>query len=381
MDAQLTLPRRTPVSAGDRRGPRRGVRAVGLPLLGVLAAAVACSDATAPTDALLVASGFTDQVLLLSPEDGRTLEVRETDPRPGERDEPHAVAVAPDGRHWYATLSHGEPTLWKFESDGDRLVGRVDLGTASAGRIGISPDSRFAVVGDYGLAAGGAPGEVVLVRLEDLVVTVRATVCAAPHDAAWSPDGTRVAITCPLSDEVLLLDGATLEVVHRTPIPDPDGLVGEPGNPHTRPMNLAWSPDGARIFVTLMRTGEVAVMRADGSGEARVRVGGGPTQIAVTPDGRSLVVPLRADFAVAILDANTFERRALVATPDLPHPHGITLSPDGSTAFVAHEGTVTSAGGVSAIDVVGDSLLWSRGAGSFNLGIAYRAAPVASSSR
>ncbi|NIU77918.1 MAG: hypothetical protein GWN71_31500, partial [Gammaproteobacteria bacterium] len=68
-------------------------------------------------------SGMTDRVFVLDSRDGAVLDTLTLDPRRGETDEPHGLAVAPDGRHWYATLSHGEPTLWKFESDGDRLVG------------------------------------------------------------------------------------------------------------------------------------------------------------------------------------------------------------------------------------------------------------------
>jgi hypothetical protein len=86
--------------------PGRAVLA-GLPLL----LAVGSCDAP-PHDRgrLLVTSGFTDQVFVLDAATGAVLDSLSLDRRPGERDEPHGVAVAPDGRLWYATLSHGEAT-------------------------------------------------------------------------------------------------------------------------------------------------------------------------------------------------------------------------------------------------------------------------------
>lgn len=326
---------------------------------------------------LLVTSGFTDEVLLVDPVDGHTIDTRLMDVRPAERDEPHSVAVAPDGRHWYATLSHGDATLWKYESEGDRLVGRVPLGLRGAGRIGISPDSRTAIVPDYWLGGTGDVSDIVRVNLEELTVGPPRAVCPAPHDAQWSPDGTRVALTCALSDEVVMLDGGTLDEIWRRAVlrqaaSSATPRAATPGNPLTQPMNLVWAPDGSGFFVTLMRSGEV--VRFDSAGEEvdRVVVGGGPTQLAITPDGDRLVIALRADFAVAVVDVATMTLSRRVTVPDVAHPHGVALSPDGLTAFISHEGTTRTPGGISAIDLVADSVLWSREAGLFNLGIAWR---------
>jgi DNA-binding beta-propeller fold protein YncE len=57
---------------------------------------------------------------------------------------------------------------------------------------------------------------------------------------------------------------------------------------------------------------------------------------------------------------------------DDPHPHGVALSPDGSTAFVTHEGTTRSTGGVTAVRLSDGAVLWRTAAGVFTLGIAWR---------
>lgn len=350
---------------------------LGLAVAGLtLAATVGCDDPGSRPQ-LLVTSGFTDEVLALDPETGAIAERIAVDPRPGERDEPHGVTVSPDGRHWYVTVSHGEPSLWKYESEGNRRVGRVGLPLRGAGRMGISPDGATGVVPDYWLGGTGAVSRVAVVRLADLVVTDTLTVCPAPHHAAYSPDGAIVAVTCPLSDEVVLFDAPDFGEVARVRLAaGPGGTwVDEPGNPRARPMNLAWHPDGSRLFVTLMRSDEVVVVDRGGGLVNRAVTPRSPTQLAVTPDGSRLVVAARGDFVAVVLDAQTLTTEHVVVLADGPHPHGVALSPDGATAYITNEGTTRSVGGVAALDLASGETLWRVDAGVFTLGAAWRPAP------
>jgi DNA-binding beta-propeller fold protein YncE len=320
---------------------------------------------------LYVTSGFTDEVLILSPASGRILERRDVDLRPGERDEPHGVAVAPDGRHWYVTLAHGEPTLWKYETEGDRLVGRTALPLRGASRVDVSPDGSTAVVADYWLGGLGAPSDVAVVTLETMDVVARIEVCAAPHHAAWSPSGDRIAIACALSDEIVLLDAKTLKRRGRFPVrpPGPGDPVTRPGNPLAQPLNLAWSPDGSRLYVSLMRSDGVAAFTPDGERLWAVRTGDSPAQIALAPDGDLLVVANRGDASVALVDPETGTAHAVVL-PDIAHPHGVALSDDGTVAYVTYEGATTTGGGVLALDLREERVLWKAPAGAFTLGVA-----------
>lgn len=345
---------------------------------GMLAALAATGCGEPPGPRLIVTSGFTDEVVLLDPADGRITDRIAVDPRPGERDEPHGVAVAPDGRSWFVTTAHGEPALEMFETDGDRRVGRVVLGIPGAGRPGLSPDGTRAVVPDYWLGGTGRTSGAAVVRLDDLAVIERPQLCPAPHQAAFSPNGRWIAVPCPLSDELLLLDGTTLDVVHRVALGPRPGVAGtpDPGNPLLRPMNVAWAPDSERVWVTLMRQGAVAAVDTTGTERGRGATPRGPTQIAVTPDGRRLVVPAREDFLAVVLDAETLETVQRIVLADGPHPHGVALSPDGSTAFVTNEGTTRSAGGVTAVRLDDGAVVWRTEVGVFTLGIAWRPAPV-----
>jgi YVTN family beta-propeller protein len=348
------------------RGRRWDVVAAAL-TLGV----VGCDDAKLLGPRLYVASGFTDEVLQLDPDNGAVVTSISMDVRRAETDEPHAVAVDPNGRYWYATVAHGEPTLWKFELRGNRLVGRVRLGMAGAGRIGVTPGGDRAFVPDYYRSGGDVRSEVAVVRLADLEVIDRVRVCVAPHDAQVSPLGDVVAITCSKSDEIVVLDVATLEERTRFAV-GPD--AGLPGAPHYRPLNAVWSPSGERLFVTLHDVATVRAFAPDGEVLGSVTVGDGPAQIAQTGDGRRLTVANRRDGSVSVVLTAALAEEARIPLGVL-HPHGVALSGDDSVAFVTYEGDTRSPGGVVAMDLRSRAVLWSAEAGAYTLGVAFAAGP------
>ena len=319
---------------------------------------------------LYVTSGFTDEVLRMDPSDGAIVSRIPTERRRDEVDEPHAVAISPDGRYWYATVAHGEPTLWKYEMVADRLVGRVTLPAAGAARIGITPDGSRAFVPDYDRSQPGVPSRVSVVDLADLSVVATPVVCSGPHHAEVDPAGDLVAVACSLSDEIVLLDAWTLEERGRFAA-GPE--AGPPGKPVLKPLNLAWSPDGEVIWVGLHLAGTVRAFRPNGEIVGTVAVGSRPAQIAITPDGATLVTANRGDASLSMVDTN-----ALTETARIPlgaeHPHGIALDELGLRAFVSCEGTPETSGRAVAVDLEAGSILWSVEAGAYTLGAAY--APV-----
>jgi YVTN family beta-propeller protein len=292
------------------------------------------------------------------------------DLRRAETDEPHALGVSPDRQFLYVTVAHGTPTLWKVALPGNRVVGRVQLGTAGAGRVGITPDGETAFVPDYYRSGGSTPSEVAVVRLRDLTVVDRRTVCVAPHDAQVAPSGVVVAITCSKSDEIVVLDVETFSERARFPVSsDP----GPPGNPRSRPLNLVWSPAGDRLYVTLHAVDSVAVFSPAGDRIGVMPVGSGPAQLALTTDGTALVVANRRDASVSIVDLVTSTERARVRVAG-EHPHGVALSDDDRTAFVTFEGSTRTPGGVVAIDVATGEERWAVEAGAYTLGVVYAGA-------
>lgn len=318
---------------------------------------------------MYVAVAVSDEVLRFDPRSGALLSRVSLDPRPSESDEPHGVAVAPDGRTWYVTLAHGDPTLSKFERRGDRGVGRVRLGSAGAARVEIDSNGDFGFVADYDRSRPGADGEVLAVRLHDLAVTARHRVCPGPHQAVPSPVSGRIAVACSLGDEIALLAGPGLEPVGRFPV-DPE--PGAPGQPRFKPLNLAWSPDGTRLYVAMHLVDRVRVFDPSGAIVADVPTGSHPAQIALTPDGRTLVAANRGDRTVSIIDAVTLRETDRLDV-GVEHPHGVALDGSGSRAYVTCEGTPSEPGRLVAVDLDGDAaaVAWSVETGSVPLGVAW----------
>ena len=112
-----------------------------------------------------------------------------------------------------------------------------------------------------------------------------------------------------------------------------------PGGPalagNRAPCELAFSPDGSRVFVTEMAEGTVAVVdAATGAVQGHWQTGGDqPAGLAVSPDDSTLAVANSYSGNVALLNAATGTRRALVSIPGMPY--NVAISRDGRRAFVS----------------------------------------------
>lgn len=320
-----------------------------------MVALASCSDT--PSGRLLVTSGFTDQIFVLDAENGGILDSLSLDRRPGERDEPHGIEVSRDGRYFYATLAHGEPSLWKYEVEGLRLVGRVTLPTNGASRVRLSPDGSIAAVPDYWLSGGGDVSRIAFVRTHDLAILATPAVCAAPHDAAFSEDGRWIAVPCTLSDEVVLLDGSDFTERERF-------TVGDPG---TRPLNAAWTT-ATEFVVTLQGTGGLTTLNVTagviGFGFAADR----PAQVTVSETTGVLAIANRGDGTVTLSLAGSPEKRVPI---EGAHPHGVAFGKDPNVVYVTFEGDTGTRGGVVAIDIAAAEVVWHTEIGVFTLGVAY----------
>ena len=124
------------------------------------------------------------------------------------------------------------------------------------------------------------------------------------------------------------------------------------------------------MFATLHLSGVVRAFDAAGMPGASVAVGDGPAQLAVTPDGETIITANRLDGSVSLIDASGFVERARIPLGE-SFPHGVAVAPDGSMAFVTFEGSTTTAGGAVGIDVADGRVLWKTAVGSATLGVAF----------
>lgn len=156
---------------------------------------------------------------------------------------------------------------------------------------------------------------------ERRMVSARPGVNGAP---AWSPDGTRLALTLSSSGgnlDVFVLDPAT-GILER--ITDDPAIDTEP----------VWTPDGSALYFTSDRAGGPQVYRvAPRAGGRPVRVSFGAPYAArprVSPDGRTLALVVRdgTGYRIAALDIASGALRMLSRGPQDESP---AFSPDGGT--------------------------------------------------
>jgi len=145
---------------------------------------------------------------------------------------------------------------------------------------------------------------------------------ASPVEVLFSPDGARLFVLCQQSNEVRVLDSASNSVIKNL-------LVGEV------PRGFSLSPKGDRLFVanswddtlSVIDTQSLAVV-------ATWPVSAEPSSVIEDREGKHLFVANRISNDVAVLDAQTgVEEKRLAAGRGASY---ITPSPDGSRLYVTH---------------------------------------------
>ena len=172
-----------------------------------------------------------------------------------------------------------------------------------------------------------------------------------PLGAALSPDGATLLVSNDGqgTQSLQVVDTATSRVVQTIPYARPAGLF----------VGLAFSPDGTHAYasgggdqtihvydVSGGRVTEVDPIELPRANPAGVAVNMFPAGLAVTPDGRSLVVADHLADAASVIDLAT---GSVTTTPVGHAPQGVALSADGSRAWVTNQGDRT----VSVLDLSG----------------------------
>jgi YVTN family beta-propeller protein len=147
-----------------------------------------------------------------------------------------------------------------------------------------------------------------------------------PQGVTVNRTGTRVYVADFDSDDVSVIDTANNAIIATVPV-------------QSSPESVAIAPDDSRLYVTLRRGQEVAVIRVDGCPPhcllTTIRVGHQPYAVALNPDGTRAYVTDVGDDKVSVIDTvdNT-----VVATMAAGHaPAGIVVSPVSNRAYVASE--------------------------------------------
>jgi YVTN family beta-propeller protein len=172
-----------------------------------------------------------------------------------------------------------------------------------------------------------------------------------PFALAVRPDGGQIAIPSigyPFALNVITAPSSTSPTVQRMPA----GSSNDPAiEVHA---GLAYSPDGALLYVATGDSGKVRAYRTsdwttasevsldspapgkDPSGSFAASSGSFAATLVVSADGRTLYVLDQGNWRIVLVDAASMSRIASVPTGS--YPFGLELSPDGTRLYVTNTG-------------------------------------------
>ena len=279
---------------------------------------------------------------------------------PADIDGPHNVTVSPDGRFWYVTIAHGTPygSLWKMAADGDTLVGRAPVEMFPT-TISVTPDGELAFVANSDFHGDHPRVNVVSVIYTPQMLTLtNVPVCDMPHGVKVNHAGTRVYVSCMNSDEILEMDRQTLAITRRHPtgtgmmqMTGHDGMEGRSLHDFCSPTFVSVSPDDRRLYVACNHTNELQVLDAATLELVKeIETGHGAYNVEPSPDGRWVIATNKKDQSVSLVDAGTLTEVARIATSK-KLPHGVAYAPDNCYAFISIESIGADPGAVDVIDL------------------------------
>jgi DNA-binding beta-propeller fold protein YncE len=162
---------------------------------------------------------------------------------------------------------------------------------------------------------------------------------AEPYTCLLSPDGRTLYVSLWGGARVMMFDPATLAL---------KGEVGVGEHPNA----MAFSADGARLFVACANTNAVWVIdiaKAKAIEQISISLypdapaGSTPNALAVSPDGQRLIVANADNNAVAMVDiSREGDSRVLGFIPTGWYPTGVLFSRDGSEIYVLSGKGLTS---------------------------------------
>lgn len=122
------------------------------------------------------------------------------------------------------------------------------------------------------------------------------------------------------------------------------------------PHGIRLNPVRGEFYTANLKDGTISIVDILSNKETRIPVGGMPTQVAVSPDGRKVYVTLAADNVVGVVDVA--QRRKIKTIPVGAAPAQIYADPLGRYVYVANQGSKNHPGNtVSVIDISSDKVI------------------------
>ena len=330
-----------------------------------------------------VLSESADKISLIrfAADGARVVRSLDTGSMPTDIDGPHGIAISPDKKFYYVSLSNGRPngSVWKYNAANDAVLGRVPLGSFPA-TMDVSKNGEFLYVVNFNLHGDMVPSSVSVVATTPMMEIARITTCTMPHGSRLSPDGSKHYSACMMDDMLVEIDTATLKASRHFMLTKGKemGMTGAPpamrptathvpvqqkhntgghGMEPPKPGDISCSPtwaqpstDGASVYIACNASSEIVeVDVASWKVKSRIPAGEGVYNLAVTKNGK-LIATNKRDQSVSVFDVKTSKELARLKTKRKVL-HGVVVSPDDRYAFISVEGIGAEPGTVEVIDL------------------------------
>ena len=270
---------------------------------------------------------------------------------PNEIEGPHGVKVAPGGQYWFVSIAHGMPYghVFKYTTGDDLPIADCQAGLFPA-TMDISPATGFLFVGNFNLHGDMEPSNVSVIDSVSMTEIAQIGQGIMPHGQRISPDGKFVYSVAMMGDELYEIDALKLKVNRKLKLTKTNSSThGKMAV--TKPTWAEPHPIKPLVYVALQGINQVAeVDLVDWKIVRRFHTNKGPYNIAVSPDGKTLVVTEKSNSSTGFWDLDSGKERASVACSN-KITHGVTITPDSRFAFITVEGVGGEPGLVEVYDL------------------------------
>lgn len=220
--------------------------------------------------------------------------------------DPECVAVSPDGKRLYLS-NEDAGTATIVDTANGKNIATLVVGTEPEG-VTASPDGRFVYV------TTETSNVISVIDAKKEKTAANILVDARPRAVIFTRDSSQAWATAELAGSVMLIDVKRTRVVKRIPLQRTD-----------KPVGLALSPDGKRLYVATGRGNGVTVIdtaaqRVIGHVPAGQRVWG----IAISKDGRKVYAAGSLSNTISVIDTASLRVVKTIATGD--GPWGLAIS-------------------------------------------------------
>jgi len=279
---------------------------------------------------------------------------------------PHEVAISHDGNRAVVSI-YGNRTsvgssLMVIDLEKPNAAPRIiELGAGNQ-----RPHGMAFLPGDKQLLVTGERAQRLLVvdlssgAIDSSMVTGQATT----HMVTLTPDGKHAFTTNIAAMSVSAIDVATRQVRATFPV-------------GARIEGLAVSPNGREVWVGGNESHQVYVLNAEtGAVQHTIPGFGMPYRIGITPDGKTAVVSDPGAEKIHLVDVASHTVRSVIAVEAMAgsdgavvaaSPQGVTISRDGTTAFV----TLKAVGRVAVVDLASARIVGMLTVGEGSDGVGY----------